>query len=315
MVPGVDLKPPTDAQLDAFWAAGYRVIGLYHGTVGNGIDPAHLASDDDFRRVKAKGFGVLAYVSGNDDPRQIAAWSRAIHVPAAVDVERFIREDGPWLDPWLADSDWWIGLYGNGSVHYNTQGFRKARFHVFSGYYGYDPRVPWPGWLPHDASPTAWQFQGTTPMAGTLVDLSWFDDAFAYSLEDEMDPFAQAHVYFEMACGRPYRVAAPGVVTKTGYEPDADTVIERLRANPSDVGGTFGYLLNTQDGKDWTARKVWLRSMSMEQLTALMKSVPAGGFATEAELQAAIAAAHADHEALAKIEKAAKAAGAQLDQA
>src|SRR5207249_2588419 len=86
-------------------AGGVRLCGLYHGSPGDGIDPAHLASDADFDRVRNAGLATLAYVSGNEPPVAIRNWSKATGVLTVVDVERFIRSDGDWVDAWLATSE------------------------------------------------------------------------------------------------------------------------------------------------------------------------------------------------------------------
>ncbi len=177
MIAGVDCKPPTDAQLAAMKASGVQLCGLYHGVAGDGIDPAHLASDADFDRVRNAGLATLAYVSGNENPVAIRNWSQATGVLAVVDVERFIRSDGDWVDAWLVTSE--AGLYGNGSVHFNNSGLRTAACHIYAGYYGYDPTETWPSWLPRPPTACGWQFQGTTYLYGAAVDLLWLDDAFS----------------------------------------------------------------------------------------------------------------------------------------
>jgi hypothetical protein len=118
---------------------------------------------------------TLAFVSGNQDPNAIRGWSLATGVVTVVDVERFIREDGPWLDGWLATSG--SGLYGNGSVHFEPGQpvGRGAACNIFAGYYGYDPQATWPGWLPRPHL-CGWQEQGTHTEFGIAVDASWMDD-------------------------------------------------------------------------------------------------------------------------------------------
>lgn len=177
MILGLDSRPPSDAQIAAAKAAGIGLWAGYLGDPGDGISPMHLWPKDRFDAVKAAGMAIFAYVSGAQDPNVIKARGQSIGVKICVDVERFIREDGPWVDGWLAASG--AGLYGNGSVHYNSSGFRLAAFHVYAGYFGYDPGVPWPDWLPRDSSPCAWQFQGTHPAFGIAVDSLRCEDAFA----------------------------------------------------------------------------------------------------------------------------------------
>lgn len=78
-----------------------------------------------------------------------------------------------------------------------------------------------------------------------------------------MDVYLLTHLLFGMAYGRPYGLAPTGTTTPSGYEPDADLVISRLKANPHDVGGTLGYLLSTTEGKAWAAKLAAIRTGSV----------------------------------------------------
>lgn len=185
MVPGLDssFDRPTPAQAAAAYAAGVRAWGGYFGSA-DGLGLATRWSRQDFEVVKAAGMTAIGFCSGWDDPNWIRDTAAAWGILAAVDVEAHIRDDGPWVQPWLDVS--LAGLYGNSSVHYNTAG-RRAAFHIVSWYFAvppacFDPALTWPWWLPRPAAPCGWQFCGTHSEFGLSVDRSWVDDWFAPAL-------------------------------------------------------------------------------------------------------------------------------------
>lgn len=168
---------PDAATAATAYAAGVRVWGGYFGSV-DGLGLATRWSRADFDVVRNAGMTAIGFCSGRDDPVWIRDTATAWGILACVDVERFIRDDGPWVDGWLASSQ--SGLYGNGSVHFETGQpvGRGAAFNIVSGYYGYDPRATWEPWLPLPAAPTGWQWRGGHSEFGLDVDSSWLDDWF-----------------------------------------------------------------------------------------------------------------------------------------
>lgn len=165
---------PTDAQLDAFYAAGVRVFGGYIKLGNDGIYHGWTAAD--FARVKAHGMVAVAYMSGWDDPTQARAVATSWGVSVViVDIENGIRPDGTWVQGWLNTAH--AGEYGNAAVHHYT-----ATIHEDAGYFGYDPKASWPAWIARPAGVCGWQWQGSHGEFGLTVDSAWWDDSIAGAL-------------------------------------------------------------------------------------------------------------------------------------
>lgn len=182
MVPGLDssFDRPTPDRVAQFYAAGRRVWGGYFGIrPRKELGLAVLWSRADFDVVRNGGMTAIGFCSGWDDPVAIRDRAAAWGILPCVDVERGIRDDGLWVDDWLPLSG--AGLYGNGSVHFQTGRSvgRGAAFNIVSGYFGYDPQQTWEPWLLRPAAPTGWQWQGGHTEFGIDVDSTWFDDWFA----------------------------------------------------------------------------------------------------------------------------------------
>lgn len=174
MIAGLDssFDRPTPAQVAAAYAAGVRVWGGYFGSA-DGLGLATRWSRADFEIVKAAGMTAIGFCSGWDDPNWIRNTAADWSILACVDVERGIRDDGPWAQGWLDASG--AGLYGNCGVHAG----RRAAFHILAWYPGFDPGGTWydvqcarPG------GPCAWQWQGGHSEFGIDVDSMWLDDSF-----------------------------------------------------------------------------------------------------------------------------------------
>src|SRR5439155_8028783 len=169
MIAGLDssFAVPTNAQLAQAKAAG---VGLWAGYLPE-AGVAHGWSQSDFDRVKAAGLATLAFCSGQADPLTAKRNGEAWGVRICLDVERTIRADGPWVQPWLDASG--AGLYGNLPVH----GGRTAAFHLLADYPASgDPKMTWLGVRP--PAPCGWQWEGTHDEFGASVDRGWYDDWF-----------------------------------------------------------------------------------------------------------------------------------------
>src|SRR5262249_43024857 len=179
MIAGLDssFDRPTPAQAAAAYAAGVRAWGGYFGLRPRSeLGLATLWDQADFDVIRNAGMTPIGFCSGWDDPVAIRARAAAWGILPCVDVERLIRDDGPWVDPWLAASR--AGLYGNASVHFETGQpvGRGAAFNIVSGYFGYDPQKTWEPWLTdRPSAPTGWQWQGGHWEVGLEVDSNWPD--------------------------------------------------------------------------------------------------------------------------------------------
>lgn len=182
MIAGLDssFDRPDPGTAAAARAAGVRVWGGYIATRA-GVGLAAPWSQADFDVVRNAGLTPIGFCSGRDDPVAIRDLARAWGVLPCLDVESGIREDGPWVQPWLDASG--AGLYGNTVVHRG----RSAPFYVVA-WYGVqppactDPGLTWPWWEAAPAAPHGWQFCGTHIEFGLSVDRGWYDDWFAGAL-------------------------------------------------------------------------------------------------------------------------------------
>jgi hypothetical protein len=172
VIAGLDssYNTPSPAQADAARAAGVGVWCGYLATQPN-VGLAHAWTRDDFEAARRCGGTPLAFCSGHDDPVAVRGLAAAWDVRPCLDVEPGIREDGSWVDGWLAASG--AGLYGLLGVHHHA-----APFHLVAMYPGYDPDRTWPLTAPAPATARGWQWQGTHAEFGRSVDRLWLDDWF-----------------------------------------------------------------------------------------------------------------------------------------
>jgi hypothetical protein len=162
---------PAAAAVQAAKAAGVRVWSGYLATRWP-VGLYAIWSRDAFDRARALGGRPIAFCSGWDDPvacRQLAArWG----VRLCLDVEAFIRPDGPWVQDWLDQSG--AGLYGNWPVFPG----RRAAFYIMA-WFTTDPGREWPTFQPQPAGGAlGWQWQGSHQEFGMEVDRSWLADSF-----------------------------------------------------------------------------------------------------------------------------------------
>lgn len=176
---------PTQSQAQQARAAG---VGLWNGYLASkpGVGLLNAWSEVDFG-VSAGVFGAapVGFCSGWDDPGAVRMLGAAWGVRPCLDLESGIRDDGPWVDPWLQASG--AGLYGLLAVHYHAAPFRIVAGYPTSG----DPVATWP--LSKGTPPTephGWQWAGTHVEYGVVVDSEWLDDWFAAApAEDDMKGF------------------------------------------------------------------------------------------------------------------------------
>src|SRR5262249_9656357 len=188
MIEGLDssFDEPTLEQARQAYAAGVRAWGGYFGS-RDGLGLAVRWNRMSFWNVQQAGMRAIGFCSGWDDPDWIRRTAAEWDILACADVEFGIREDGDWVDDWVARAA--SGLYGNTSVHYRAgrPPGRGAAFNVAAWYFKvppecWDPQMTWPWWLPATGRPTGWQFCGTHDEFGLSVDRSWLDDWFAPAL-------------------------------------------------------------------------------------------------------------------------------------
>ena len=144
VVRGLDssFDAPTPSQARAAYQAGYRAWGGYLGS-RDGLGLAVRWTRAQFQVVQDEGLTAIAFCSGYDNPDWIREAAAAWGVVPCVDVERGIREDGPWVRPWVLQAQ--CGLYGAMSVHYETgePAGRSALFNILAWYPGWDPQATW----------------------------------------------------------------------------------------------------------------------------------------------------------------------------
>jgi hypothetical protein len=176
LIAGLDssVAVPSAAQLADAKRHGVRIWSGYLAT-RSGVGILHHWSQAEFARVKQAGLEALAFCSGQDDPAACKQLAASWGVRLCLDVERGIRSDGPWVQPWLNASG--AGLYGNAPVFVR----RTAPFCVLAAYPGHDPQRTWTTdpHHPRPSSPCGWQWQGTHTEFGCGVDRGWYDDWFA----------------------------------------------------------------------------------------------------------------------------------------
>jgi hypothetical protein len=184
MIIGLDsATPPTVLQAAAARASG---IGLWNGYLSEIPQRDGLYrpwTPAEFDVVKTINPHPIAFTSGWDDPVATAADAARQGLRLCLDVERLIRDDGPWVQGWLDASG--AGLYGVRMVHLN----RRASFHIAAFYptpMG-DPRANWPTSWPSPGTPCGWQWQNSHPEFGVTVDRSWLDDWFAAPAAEETE--------------------------------------------------------------------------------------------------------------------------------
>lgn len=193
MIAGLDssFDAPTLDQAKAAYAAGIRAWGGYLvSTSDEQILAARAAGRPamfglaspwtraEFARVQQAGLAAIGFCSGKDDPDLLRAKAAAWNILHAVDVEHGIRDDGPWVSPWVRRAQ--SGLYGAMSVHYQNgeEPGRGAAFNILAWYPGYDPQSTWFDAIElRPPGPCGWQWWGTHTEFGLSVDRMWLDDA------------------------------------------------------------------------------------------------------------------------------------------
>lgn len=172
MIVGLDsATPPTPAQAHAAKAAGIKLWNGYLSEIPQRDGLYRPWSRAEFEAAKLVNPRPIAFTSGWDNPVDMKAIAADYGLLLGLDVERLIRDDGPWVQPWLDASG--AGLYGIRSVHVG----RRAAFHVAAFYPGSDPRATYPGGWP-GSGPCGWQWLNTHTEFGLGVDRGWYDDVF-----------------------------------------------------------------------------------------------------------------------------------------
>lgn len=191
MISGIDsATPPTAAQADAARAAGVSLWSGYLAT-RSGVRLANPWAQRDFEAARRCGGTPIAYCSGWDDPGACRALAQQWNVRLCLDVESSIRDDGPWVNPWLQVSG--AGLYGGYYIHTNHRQF--IYFRVMAGYPGYDPGLVWPADQTHwFAGSYGWQWQGSHIEFGVGVDRGWYDSWFGPPLSPPQPPIQEIDV-------------------------------------------------------------------------------------------------------------------------
>jgi hypothetical protein len=182
---------PTLAQAQQAFASGVRAWGGY---LVSDSDAAVLASRSrgwgmrglaapwtlaEFDVLRQAGLTPIGFCSGNDSASAIRAKAYGNGIVPCVDVEPGIREDGPWVRPWVVVAQ--SGLYGAMSVHYQQgepEG-REALFNIMAWYFVpvRDPQATWYDAIdPRPPGPCGWQWWGDHQEFGLSVDRSWLDD-------------------------------------------------------------------------------------------------------------------------------------------
>jgi hypothetical protein len=171
---------PTLAQARAAHARGVRVWGGYLGS-RDGLGLAVRWNEGSFWNVLEAGMTAIGFCSGHDDPGWISSTARAWGILPCADVERGIRDDGPWVRPWVQAAR--CGLYGLASVHHEA-GEPTGRDGLFNVVARYPPAgcsgLTWDP-VAGDRPPgvCGWQCQGSHLDAGLEVDRAFYDDGLA----------------------------------------------------------------------------------------------------------------------------------------
>lgn len=168
---------PTAAQAVAMFRAGVRIWGGYLGS-RDGLGLAVRWNRMSFWNLQQAGIVCLGFCSGFDDPRWVRETAAAWGIIPVVDVERGIRDDGPWVRPWVREAR--SGLYGLASVHFESgePPGRDAILSVVARYPG--SGCSGAAWDPAAGSRPpglcGWQCQGSHAEFGLTVDSAFYDD-------------------------------------------------------------------------------------------------------------------------------------------
>lgn len=255
MIEGLDsATEPTVAQVQAAAAAGRRIWSGYLASTpydgGSHFGLWHPWSQGAFAAAWLTGSQPLAYCSGSDDPVAVSALARAWSLRPCLDVERGIRPDGLWVQPWIdAAGANIMGLYGNYGVHTG----RRAAFHILAAYptSGDPSDASWWDQTPRPAGPCGWQWSGTHPEFGVSVDSTWFDDWFVgvhgagggqlggYDVIHPSMKYMIAHALVSLY-GGPDDFPDDATITALGNSiaddgSNADTVLRTIRNRPENV--------------------------------------------------------------------------------
>src|SRR2546426_1105875 len=191
--------PPTATQVAAAKAAG---IGMWAGYVSEIPQRDGLYrpwTPAEFDVVRAINPHPIAYTSGWDDPVAVRKDAANRGYRLCLDVERLIRDNGPWVQPWLDASG--AGLYGTSGVHVG----RRAAFHIAAWYVSRDPATTWPASWPRPPTPCGWQWQNTHTEFGVPVDRNWLDDVFGgHMTQGDFDALVAGNVSLQTAFWRTY---------------------------------------------------------------------------------------------------------------
>lgn len=227
--------PPTLAQASAARAGGVRLWNGYMAA-RSAAGLLNTWSLGQFQVVHSVfGAPPVAFCSGWDDPAAVRAQGVSWGVRPCLDVESGIRDDGPWVDGWLATSG--AGLYGLIAVHDahpQQLPFRIAADYPSSG----DPLATWPlgkGGAP-PAEPHGWQWAGSHTAYGVTVDSEWLDDWFLQG--DDVSPTDQAILAYATAYGPEYSITAADIengVNNLGAGMTWTQLYQALLSNPPAV--------------------------------------------------------------------------------
>lgn len=142
-------------------------------------------------------------------------------VRLCLDVERLIRDDGPWVQPWLDASG--AGLYGVRSVHVN----RRAAFHIAAWYPGNNPQSTYPVFWESVITPCGWQWQNTHTEFGVSVDRGYYDDVFAQGATEMIKDLPVSDLEF---LGQ---LVFRSTVGRNASQPDLDGIVSALKNDPA----------------------------------------------------------------------------------
>lgn len=174
MIIGLDsATPPSALQVVAAGSAGIGIWSGYLSEIPQKDGLYRPWAPAEFTVVKALNPHPIAFTSGWDDPAAAQRDADSQGLRLCLDVERLIRDNGPWVQGWL-DAAPGAGLYGTSAIHVG----RRAAFHIAAWYPGYDPKTEWPPNWARPTTPCGWQWQNTHTEFGVGVDRSWLDDWF-----------------------------------------------------------------------------------------------------------------------------------------